>query len=569
MDKIIDRNFVKLQTAWRLSISQPLVFIGYGSLLLWVVWLYVRMAGMVGGAELAYSDPPAHFTSGVMVYEYLRTAFGADPIPFAESFYVRYPKVAIGQWPPAYYAIQSLWYLLFGVGIWTAQCLSVVTALCLAGLVYTRLYKGYGKPIALGMALLLLTLPLIQTASWQIMSDLLTGLFVFLALLAFANLLDKPGWRDGLSFMFWAVLAILTKGTAWALAPFVLIAPLLTGRIASYKATWYWGSGLLFAGLASVFFLVMQSKGMGYPINFKALLSRFTVNNLFSLQLLMPLQPFLKLLPTLAMAVMLLGFVDAFKSRWQAEDNSRETTEALLAATWIIAQAVFLLLLPLTGEERALIPALAPAILLIARALYRSKTWVIADKRHYAVIVIVGALFIGAGIAPANPVHGFAAAAQRIPYTLAGEIIMVSSDPAGEGAFIVERLVHDPNKAGIVLRAGQTLTESNWMGTVNRPIYQDPQAVLEKLESLAVRYLVLDRSVPKPTDDQRLLAAALAEQASAYQQLDCFPVADLRAKRQGDVCIYENPTVKSPHPQHIKVRLGLERGGRELEYLRP
>ena len=164
--------------------------------------MHCQIAAVVGGGELASSDPPAHFTSGVMVYDYLRTALGADPIRFAEGFYVRYPKVAIGHWPPGYYAVQTIWYFLFGVSVWSVQWLSAATAAGLAWLLFRRLRASSGNNAALAAALVFLAMPLVQRAAWQVMSDLLTGLFVFLAVLAFSDLLDNPRrWRAGIGFL--------------------------------------------------------------------------------------------------------------------------------------------------------------------------------------------------------------------------------------------------------------------------------------------------------------------------------------------------------------------------------
>lgn len=215
---------------------------GNALMLVWIFSLHYRIAGTIGGGELVAADPPAHLTSGIMVYEYLHTALGADPVRFAESFYVRYPKVAIGHWSPGYYAVQAAWYSLFGVGIWSAQALSAATASCLAWSLFRRLGSG---GTAFTVALIFLAMPLIQQTAWQIMSDLLTGLFIFLAIMAFSDLLDVPKRRSaGIQFVAWAILAIFTKGTAWALVPFAVLAPLFAKRVDCYRSAWFWGAAL-------------------------------------------------------------------------------------------------------------------------------------------------------------------------------------------------------------------------------------------------------------------------------------------------------------------------------------
>ena len=67
-----------------------------------VLSLHLQHARLLSDASLVASDPPARFISGVMAYDYPRTAFGSDPLAFAQSYYVRYPKVANGHWPPFY-----------------------------------------------------------------------------------------------------------------------------------------------------------------------------------------------------------------------------------------------------------------------------------------------------------------------------------------------------------------------------------------------------------------------------------------------------------------------------------
>lgn len=130
-----------------------------------------------------------------MVYDYFRTALGSNPLNFAESFYVRYPKVAIGHWPPGYYAVQAVWYGLFGASVWTARTLSAAIAATVAVVLFRRLRPECGGRLAFAAALAFLAIPWVQRTAWEVMSDLLTGLFVFLAILAFSDLLDAKSPR--------------------------------------------------------------------------------------------------------------------------------------------------------------------------------------------------------------------------------------------------------------------------------------------------------------------------------------------------------------------------------------
>src|SRR5689334_5000366 len=69
-------------------------------------------------AELSgYPDEPAHYVTGLMVRGYLVHGWHSFPMRYAEDFYLHYPKVALGHWPPAYYLLQVLWTFVFPTSI--------------------------------------------------------------------------------------------------------------------------------------------------------------------------------------------------------------------------------------------------------------------------------------------------------------------------------------------------------------------------------------------------------------------------------------------------------------------
>ena len=60
-----------------------------------------------------YPDEPGHYVTGLMVRDYIAAGFPDSPFRFAENYYLHYPKVAIGHWPPVFYSIQAAWMLIF------------------------------------------------------------------------------------------------------------------------------------------------------------------------------------------------------------------------------------------------------------------------------------------------------------------------------------------------------------------------------------------------------------------------------------------------------------------------
>src|SRR5271165_727018 len=58
-------------------------------------------------------DEPAHVVSALMVHDYLAARFPGSPLRYAETYYIHYPKVAIGIWPPLFHTMAALWMLIF------------------------------------------------------------------------------------------------------------------------------------------------------------------------------------------------------------------------------------------------------------------------------------------------------------------------------------------------------------------------------------------------------------------------------------------------------------------------
>ncbi len=68
-----------------------------------------------------------------MVRDYLANLASLNfsgPMEFAENYYVHYPEVALGHWPPTFYVVQALWTLPFSASRGSVILLmSVLTAI--------------------------------------------------------------------------------------------------------------------------------------------------------------------------------------------------------------------------------------------------------------------------------------------------------------------------------------------------------------------------------------------------------------------------------------------------------
>jgi hypothetical protein len=543
-------------------------------LLITVLVLHCHVASVILGSSLVSGDPQRHFVSGVMCYDYLRTGLGSNPIHFAEGFEVRYPEVAIGHWPPMYYAVQAFYYFLARPTIRSAQLLSAITAALLAALLFLSIRRKAGVNLAMVAVAVFLAAPLVQAAAWQVMSDLLTALFVFVAVRSFSELLDSP--RDSnaaLSFVVWASAAILTKGSAWALGPFALLAPVLARRLNCFRNIQYWFAGIGVIVLSAPFYVIVQRIGIGYQ-GYYAHIASPALSLTDRISILMPLAHFA---PVLLLLLSAFGLVEALYARWHRNDDSSWTTFSLACGVWILAQAIFLFVLPLTGEARVLLPSLAPATVLAARSLL----WVQRALLRWPLAVLAMPIVIGAaviatsGIIPLQRIDGYREATNAIPYSKEGSLIFSASGNIGEGALIAERLGHGLQHNDVILRANHVFMRTDSLGNCF-PLLTSAEAMRTYLLQLPVRFVVLSNQpfgcrFGDGNADQanRWINRAVTEDPVDFKLVATFPILEKDHGQTDELRLYENPTGRIRHPRIVQTPLGLDARGRVLEYRWP
>lgn len=181
-----------------------------------------------GGAYQAefssFPDEAAHFVTALFVHDYLTTWPPADPIPWAVDYYLHYPKVAIGHWPPGYYLLLAIWWLVFPPGRASAlwfNSVMILAAVVLFVLLARRIRPGW--PVLFFTALLLVT-PIVQESYATTMADLPSLLAGLVALFCLTRFLESPGLRPFLALAAAIAAALAVKGTGAVLLPAPLLA---------------------------------------------------------------------------------------------------------------------------------------------------------------------------------------------------------------------------------------------------------------------------------------------------------------------------------------------------------
>src|SRR5712691_10983090 len=137
----------------------PTVFLFYTGFV--VTLLYASGAFKTGFDH--HPDEPAHFVTGLMLRDYIVEGFPSAPMTFATDFYLHYPEVAFGHWPPVFYVLQAAWMLVFGVSRTSVLCMMLATTAVLGATLYAVVSRALGTWLAgLAAAVLLVCVPLVR-----------------------------------------------------------------------------------------------------------------------------------------------------------------------------------------------------------------------------------------------------------------------------------------------------------------------------------------------------------------------------------------------------------------------
>jgi 4-amino-4-deoxy-L-arabinose transferase-like glycosyltransferase len=509
----------------------------------WLPWillaaaicLQIRVGAALLSGDLADSDPPAHFATGVMVHDFFQHGESMRPMSFAEGFYARYPKVALGHWPPCFYIVEGLWFFIFGAKIAAARWLcACITGGC-ALLLYERCRPFWGRWHAIAASAIFLAYPVVQKLAWQVMSDLLLAGFVFLAICSLSDYLISGGARRAVWIAVWSICAILTKADGYLLLIPITVGPLVTGHRKVYASWNYWLAIALTCLISAPFFVWMNALHLGYPTKIEGHLHRLAV-------ILSRLSA-----GTLAIGGLLLVILATSIYRlWPRRELKPISTISLLLVLWVFSQVVFINLVPMTPElNRYYIPSVAPAAFLFAGAMAALERVLTSKSLRYA--TLLPALLYAGSLAACAPVRvvstsAFSKAVAAVPATQEGQIVLVESDASGEGAMIAAQLERDRNRSTFMLRASKFLASSDWNGHIYSLNYRDSAAVREAMASTALTYVLVDTSAPI-TSYTRLLDAALQDPACQWTVTASIPVA--LEGRRGQVRVYhrESPVL--------------------------
>lgn len=436
----------------------------------------------------AFEDEPAHAVTGMMISDWLAAGM-PSPLAFAKNYYLHYPKVAIGQWPPVFYVVQAVWILAFGASTASLVVLMSAITAAVAWLITRAIGGRFGLIAGLVAGASWIALPVVQAYGAMVMTEVLLALFAFLALEAFARFLTHGTARDVWSFGIYAMLACMTKGNALALALVPPVAIVLTRRFDALKSRHLWGSALLVGAVTVPWYMLTvsmtQSSWVGdsgptlayfkYALGFYGAALTHLGGKVF-------------------LALSLLGAVHLWRTGEQ-----RERLATWIA--WVPSLLLMHLVVPSSLDERHLI-LVAPVMCLFAVA---GAIWAMgavatpAVARAFAPLLMFGVLLAERGELPIKAWHGFTEPVLEACNEVEGRAtLLVLSDVPGEGAAVVAAAQADrgANPRHQVLRASKVFARADWCARGYELRFENPRDVADWLDRSGVTHVLQDL-VPK------------------------------------------------------------------------
>ncbi len=454
------------------------------------------VSGALGSDFSDNSDEPAHVVSSLMVRDYLTEAFPGNPLEYARDYYVHYPKVAIGHWPPLFYGAEAVWTLVWGR---TRAALVIFPALICAVFILSLYFwarRECGSGPALVATLLLALTPLMKGAVYRVAPGTLMALFAFWSITLWSRYLDQGRRRLVVGAVVLAGCAVLTHGRGAVLVPAFVIAYVIQMGVRR-RPVWLLLGAMVLVLLPFVphYFGYTRLPALGVLLS-KGAQTAWGIY--FSIGI-----------PILALAAIGLERAIRGGARWRA------------MAALLLGGAYFHCIAPVPVANRYLIPfALLPLAAWSAAGLQLLSRRL--RPRHAPVAAVVLCAVV-AGQWLWTPPRKRDLGYHRLlgPTAPAGgdaRVALVAGEAVDEGAYVAERALRDGAARRFVLRASKVLSRSSWAGFRFHLFYDTPAAVVTRLDELHVGFIVLQTSSGMPHVGQ--LRQAIRERPDVWSRTE-------------------------------------------------
>lgn len=461
-----------------------------------------------------WPDGPQYANAAVMIHNWILSGDLLHPYQFAQRQYVQYPAFHLPFHPPAYPFLLALFFLATGVSYISAR---VFVALCLgmAGYFFYLILRRMNtdRMVALGCALVLLTIPEVTRWSRDTMSEVPALAFVLAASYFFLRWLESNKFRHCFMAFALAEAAFLSRVITAGVIPAWFLFILLTRRKSKLTSIPLWLLTVIYL-LVNAGWTVFVSRFSKFEMGLVGTSATAAKNHLLSWD---TVSFYLFHLPEMAgwgtLVMAALGLVGALLL-WKRE------ALGIYWVSWLIASCTFLFVLRLFPEQRYFFyilpgfPGLA-AILFTRHMNKTVRTWIAPALLGLCLVTnLIYLTHIPKGLL------GYESVAQQLAQTnIPGNIMSLGW---ANQDFIFHYQASKPNMQRRIIRGDRTLAirldhyGGLSGGTKVEPIIiaDNSQEVLDILRRGRVRYLITYAPDDPRRDDrtpEMLLAHEVAQ----------------------------------------------------------
>jgi hypothetical protein len=469
------------------------------------------------------SDEAAHFVTSLMLRDFVAGIAFVDPWAFAREYYLHYPKVAIGHWPPVLHTAAAGWMLVGGTSRTTIMLFVAACAAANAFVIYWSGRRLLGPWAGWFGGALFLALPLTQESSAQLMTEHLVTLLMLVSVLQFARFVRTDRATDALGFGTLATLAILTRGSAWALIAVPPLVILLTRRVHMLRSVRLWQSAIPVVVICVPWYLLTS------PI-WTADGSWIEDSRFFWLSALTA-YPVLIAKSLGAVIVAMLGvglWTTVIRPGKTAVDPRWAALAGLVLATLLMHTAA-----PNPVDPRYMLTVMPSLLLLAAAGANRVAALVSSGWRSrfvrpgLAIGTAIASLVLTFQVPTYIHGEGYGALSSELVSTFpaAPRVYVIASDPHGEGAMIAAMAAREKRPGSIVLRGSKLLTSEDWFGRPIEDRFPTREDVSRLLDRVPVDVVILDNALPagERSAYHRRLQAVVTGRQTEWRQAGAFP----------------------------------------------
>jgi len=508
-------------------------------ILLLVVWISLRE---VSRGELFFNvDETQHAVAGLFICDFLRDLPLAHPVDYTFRYYAQYQSMSIGLWPPLFYFVEGVFFLVLGPSVETAR-LAVLPFALLAVLAWYRLalllHNEWNAALSTSLLVLLPTMILFQQ---QVMLEMPTLAMCLAAGYFWVRYLQDGARRWLYLFALLAGLALLAKFSSLFLALFCLFSVIVLKRCERLcNPALLRAAGIVVLLAAPYYLLILGVSGSTITAHLSG--SWRPQVGIVKALLFYPAA----LVQDLGWPLLLLSGLGMLLAPRLAKPEA-----ARLMFAWILACYCFFT--PIGSREGRYVFYWLPAFLFFAAVPFTSqyaRPWL---RRAAAVAaLVVFALSLRAAWRYERPyLEGFAPLAHKLVMSAEPGVILYDGPIPGNLAFHLR--AYDPERRFILLRKGLYVTQVQ--KAINyQELVTNREEIRDLLNRYGIRFIVVDEHVSLEWPIQRILRDYL--QTPEFRLVQRFPVeTNMPDWKNRTLLLYENLDVKPRTDPFLQVRV--------------